>query len=85
MFIIQRFWANCTIFNTKLTLSEACQLLSMQIQLATFYRFAIFQEEVDEDLQKVKYKDKDTQTKTSTKCLQDPMYAIFSQTEDSRI
>ena len=46
MFIIQRFWANCTIFNTKLTLSEACHLLLMQIQLATFYRFAIFQEEV---------------------------------------
>ena len=46
MFIIQRFWANCTIFNIKLTLSEAWHFLLMQIQLATFYRFAIFQEEV---------------------------------------
>ena len=33
----------------------------------------------DEYLQKDKYKDKDThtQTKTNTKCLQDPMYALF--------
>ena len=46
MFIIQRFWANCTIFNTKLTLSEACHLFLMQIPLATLYRFAIFQEGV---------------------------------------
>ena len=46
MFIIQRFWANCTIFNTKLPLSAACHRLLMQIPLATFYRFAIFQEGV---------------------------------------
>ena len=31
----------------------------------------------DEDLQKDKYKDIDTHTKTNTKCFQDPTYAIF--------
>ena len=31
----------------------------------------------DEDLQKDKYKGKDTQTKTNTKCFKDQMYAIF--------
>ena len=33
----------------------------------------------DKELQKDKYKDKDTQTETNKKCFQDPMYAFFFQ------
>ena len=44
MFMAQRIWHNWRIFNTKLLLSEACDLVFVQTLLATFYRFAIFQD-----------------------------------------
>ena len=46
MFMAQRIWHNWRIFNTKLLLSEACDLVLVQTLLATFYRFAIFQDSV---------------------------------------
>ena len=49
MFMAQRIWHNWRIFNTKLLLSEACDLVLVQTLLATFYRFAIFQDSVTTD------------------------------------
>ena len=36
----------------------------------------------DEDLQKDKYKGKDTQTKTNTKCFKDQIYVIFLKSRE---
>ena len=73
----------CWLITAWAEIRNLYSFVLIPLENASFWRLfsesLSFGDDIDGDkyLQKDKYKDKDTQTKTNKTCFQDPMYAIF--------